>query len=266
MDNDDFSSTRPEKAKKAQVFAKDEDKDVIIRPPGGKTLGQKCGNPQCYIRASEATLKTCARCKTVRYCSRQCQVTNWKSHKDWCNKNVEHAAALVEADALGYTKMLGVPEGLTLKELDEKLEKWVKVQNSLLMAATIHALALPRDLRRSHLYMLRVTVRYRHDHDGVPAKFFRVSDAKVIDFVSARALGGVWPVSIDHIVEMREESERAKRGTVAAIGLECDPLAMQVVPFGSLRDLSPLKLQPKWKDILISDVETGKKFTRFEMN
>ena len=191
--------------------------------------------------------------------------TPLQSHKDWCNKNVEHAAALAKADALGYARMLDVPEGLTLTELDEKLGKWVKVQNSLLMAATIHALSLPRDLKRSHSYMLRVTVGYRPDNDGVPAKFFRVNDAKIIDFVSARALGGVWPVSIDHIVKRREESENARRGTVAAIGLECDPLPMQVVPFGSLRDLSPLRIQQNWKEILINDVETGKKFTRFEM-
>jgi splicing suppressor protein 51 len=178
---------------------------------------------------------------------------------------VEHAAALAEVDALGYTSMLDVPEGLTLTELDEKLEKWVKVQNSLLMAATIHALALPRDLKRSHSYMLRVKVSYRHDNDDMPAKYFRVNDANVIDFVSARALGGVWPVSIDHIEKLRRESESARRGTVAAIGLECEPLAMQVVPFGSLRDLSCLKIQQNWKKILINDVETGKKFTRFEM-
>jgi mitochondrial splicing suppressor protein 51 len=176
--------------------------------------------------------------------------TPLQSHKDWCNKNVEHAAALANADASGYTHMLGVPQGLTLTELDEKLEKWVKVQNSLLMAATIHKLALPRDLKRSHSYMLRVTVSYRPDNDGVPAKFFRVNGAKIIDFVSARALGGVWPVSIDHIAKMREESESARRGTVAAIGLECDPLPMQVVPFGSLRDLSPLRIQQNWKAYL----------------
>jgi hypothetical protein len=47
-------------------------------------------------------------------------------------------------------------------------------KNSLLrvMAATIHASALPPDLKRSHSYMLRVTGSYRPDHDGVPAKKF----------------------------------------------------------------------------------------------
>lgn len=64
---DNFSSTRSQKKKRKQEFAKDEDEDVIVRPPGGRTLGQKCGNPQCYVRASEVTLKACAKCKTVRY-------------------------------------------------------------------------------------------------------------------------------------------------------------------------------------------------------
>lgn len=31
-----FPSTQPEKKKKKQVFAKDEDKDAITWPPGGK--------------------------------------------------------------------------------------------------------------------------------------------------------------------------------------------------------------------------------------
>lgn len=52
---------------------------------------------------------------------------------------------------------------------------------------------------------------------------------------------------------------------MAAVALECAPLAMQIVPFGSLKDLSPLKIQQNWKEILIRYVENGKKMMRFEM-
>ena len=50
---------------------------------------------------------------------------------------------------------------------------------------------------------------------------------------------------------------------MAAVALECKPLAMQIVPFGSLKDLGPLRIQQNWKQILIKDVENGKRLTRF---
>lgn len=186
-----------------------------------------------------------------------------QSHKPSCNNNSDHAAALARADDEGID--FGLPQGLTISDFDQKLEKWVRFHNILLMAATIHALGLPRDIKRSRSYMLRVKVSYREDHGGVTSKLFRLDDADVIDFDSARALGGVWPQSIEQLKSIREESEAQRRGSVAAVALECEPLAMQVVPFGSLRDLSPLKIQKDWKEKLRRGIESGKKLTRFEM-
>ncbi|KAK7029249.1 MYND-type domain-containing protein [Favolaschia claudopus] len=34
-------------------------------------------------------LKTCKRCKTVHYCSKECQKKDWKNHKAACNSNFE---------------------------------------------------------------------------------------------------------------------------------------------------------------------------------
>jgi len=190
-----------------------------------------------------------------------------QKHKVWCNNIIDHANELAKADAQadaeGFT--WDVPEGVTLVDLDQKLEKWVKFHNSLLMAATIHALSLPRDIKRAKIFLLRVQVSYRPDHGGVPAKFFRVDDAFTIDIEEAKKMGPVWTASIEHVDTMRAEGEASRRGSVAAVALECKPLAMQIVPFGSLRDLSPLKIQQNWKQILIRDVENGKRFTRFEM-
>ncbi|CAA7261200.1 unnamed protein product [Cyclocybe aegerita] len=185
------------------------------------------------------------------------------THKPWCNNNADHLTELQQADERGQTR--GLPPGITHVELDQKLEKWVKYHNALLMAATIHALALPRDIRRSQTYMLRVKLAYRPDHGGVSSKYFRVLDASVIDFETAKTFGKIWVASIDQITKLRTDSETMRRGTVAAVALECAPLAMQIVPFGSLRDLSPLVIQQQWKEILIRDVEAGKKLSRFEM-
>jgi splicing suppressor protein 51 len=133
------------------------------------------------------------------------------------------------------------------------------------MAATIHALSLPRDIKRAKMFLLRVKVSYRPDHGGSPSKFFRVNDAFLIDIEEAKKLGSVWTQSIEHVDAMRVEGEALRRGSVAAVALECAPLAMQIVPFGSLRDLGPLKIQQNWKEILIREVENGKKLMRFEM-
>jgi splicing suppressor protein 51 len=72
-----------------------------------------------------------------------------------------------------------------------------------------------------------------------------------------------WPESLNDLKSLREENEKSGRGTVAAIGVVCPPLGVQIVPFGSLKDLSSLQVLPHWKDTLIRDVENGKKFTRF---
>jgi hypothetical protein len=41
-----------------------------------------CGNMDCPVSASNL----CASCKTVYYCSRECQLEEWKNHKAVCKK------------------------------------------------------------------------------------------------------------------------------------------------------------------------------------
>ncbi len=55
----------------------------------GKELSLK---PECVARAgcaaagcaSEEASSVCGRCEAVRYCSRECQVADWKAHKGAC--------------------------------------------------------------------------------------------------------------------------------------------------------------------------------------
>ena len=43
-----------------------------------------CGNTLC----DQKPTKTCAGCGTMRYCSKECQVSHWKFHKDFCRNYV----------------------------------------------------------------------------------------------------------------------------------------------------------------------------------
>jgi len=60
----------------------------IIKDIGGKEYGQeelwqKCSNQEC--KTHMGNFKKCSKCKKVRYCCRECQVTDWKNHKPDCH-------------------------------------------------------------------------------------------------------------------------------------------------------------------------------------
>jgi len=131
------------------------------------------------------------------------------------------------------------------------------------MGACIPALALPRDITRLRTHVLHPTVAPRTDHSGSAAKFFRVRDAEPIAIAQAMTYDALWPESLNDLKNLREENEESGRGTVAAIGLVCPPLGVQIIPFGSLNGLRSLQVLPHWKDTLFRDVENGKKFMRF---
>jgi len=47
-------------------------------------LEEMLGEPKCAV-CGEAATKRCSRCKNAWYCSRECQVGDWKSHKTMCD-------------------------------------------------------------------------------------------------------------------------------------------------------------------------------------
>ncbi|RYG42852.1 zinc finger MYND domain-containing protein, partial [archaeon] len=48
------------------------------------------GQPKCNKCGAEAP-RRCARCKNIWYCSRECQVADWPSHKPMCDVVAAHA-------------------------------------------------------------------------------------------------------------------------------------------------------------------------------
>jgi MYND finger len=56
---------------------------VAAAPPSGR----------CAHCLREAAAKKCSRCKTVRYCSKECQTAAWKAHKKECKAPAADGAA-----------------------------------------------------------------------------------------------------------------------------------------------------------------------------
>ncbi|KAI0750189.1 hypothetical protein C8Q80DRAFT_676537 [Daedaleopsis nitida] len=234
-------------------------------PSSGKIkhLSRKCNT--CYTSGDKRELFNCSRCRSVTYCSKECQRADWKKHKPICENNSVLESRLKEHESTpgGLLDRLMLVDGISLYELDQRLEKWVRFHNTTLMAATIQALRLPADLSRARTHLLYVTLapRGEAEHGGSPGKFFRVEDAVVIDVEDAMARKSPWPESIMQLRQVGAEMEGNGRGTIAAAMIECPPLAVQTVPFGSLTELAMKKtmLHGTWKSFFMSHVEQGKR-------
>ena len=61
------------------VLALDDGQDLSVKPECVARAG--CAKAGC---TSEEASSVCARCQTVRYCSRECQRADWKAHKPVC--------------------------------------------------------------------------------------------------------------------------------------------------------------------------------------
>ena len=88
-----------ESVDKDMIFAAAEERYGLIAVPGvnggyqldwvkkvGLKQCEKCHQMETLEDRAAKTFKRCTRCKQAAYCSRKCQVDDWKSHKLWCNK------------------------------------------------------------------------------------------------------------------------------------------------------------------------------------
>lgn len=42
-------------------------------------------DPKCAVCASEESIRKCARCRNIQYCSPRCQRADWRAHKSTCH-------------------------------------------------------------------------------------------------------------------------------------------------------------------------------------
>ena len=161
----------------------------------------------------------------------------------------------------GALDRLLIPGGLSLYELDQRLEKWVRFHSYTLMGACLHAVRAPEDLNNLRSTVLYVKLGVREDHGNDPMKYFRVVEAYPVSVQDGMRRPSPWPESLLQLRVMQNDAEKEKkRGMVGATFIECPPLAVQTVPFGSVKDVHSLSIQEDWKGALISDVENGTKY------
>lgn len=156
----------------------------------------------------------------------------------------------------------------TFKGIDEALRQWVKFYDFLLMAATIHALDLPRDRTRSRTHMLWLKLTHRGNFDGSPSKRFRIADANVITISEVASMGKdydrEWNEVLSLVAAMRDRSNLEERGEIAVVAIECPPLGPQILPVGSLMEgYAGKQALPNWKKLLTEYVERGEKIGQF---
>ena len=70
-----------------------------------------------------------------------------------------------------------LPDGVSLYELDQRLEKWVQFHTTSLMAACLHAIRLPENINNIRTHVMYVRLQAREDHGNSAGKYFRVIEA-----------------------------------------------------------------------------------------
>jgi len=87
-------------------------------PVNGQPLfGPACGHPNCHKKAEHVLY--CSRCQSLSYCSKECQLENFQSHKKSC-KDVN----LLKQAMKKCLKALGASE----EESKERLVQVAKVR------------------------------------------------------------------------------------------------------------------------------------------
>lgn len=191
----------------------------------------------------------------------------WQRHRIECANNVRYEAEISQADEASTFPLYALQSHLpTFGDMDEMLRRWVKFHDFVLMAAAVHALDLMQDFSRSRTHTLWLQLSHRCFNHEEPSKYFRIANAEVVAISDVTRMGKdeEWIKTLNMFSSMSYKSEIEGKGLVAAVIVECPPLAPQIMPVGSPAEhrLKP-EVLANWKEILIKCVERGEKVLHF---
>ncbi|KAG2099108.1 hypothetical protein BD769DRAFT_1008092 [Suillus cothurnatus] len=200
----------------------------------------------CNTDVGRDKVKTCGRCRLVRYCSKECQVASWKTHKLRCNQNLRESLANDPAS----------------NALNTALSKWINNWRDELHNWAIWAMDLansPPDRLATHCFVIEIE---RRSNPPSASQTFRMHGGGVETRASFIA-------RLEEINEASEETVACvneRRGTdTAQIIILCEDLIRFL--WFSLRDggaslrnrdrAMSKALAENWQDGMISAIETG---------
>ncbi|CAL1715886.1 unnamed protein product [Somion occarium] len=196
------------------------------------TLENRCDT--CDVHGRRKPLQKCAGCGISRYCSKECQKKDWVVHKIACQMNTLYVDMLKHQDSTPMGRMLcaGLPDDLTMHELDNRLAKWVRFHTTNLVIACFIAIRINDDLDNCNKEVLYISVRPRpqSEHEGYPGKYFAIKDAYPVNIQTTMHWPMPWPPTLLQLQEVQRARESEGRGRVAGYIISLRPSTVDHSP------------------------------------
>ncbi|KAJ7499455.1 hypothetical protein FB451DRAFT_1358647 [Mycena latifolia] len=192
----------------------------------------------CAVCEKEsADLKCCSKCRTVPYCSRECQAHDWLIHKPVCFKYIQSNIARSTTTVLGEKGRKG-KKVRTRGEIIGDLSRYAAKHNGdSFTFACWHAMNLLRDINKAKTHFLGVVLRRQLDATS-DRTLYTLVDAEILPFQimedkfkyaaqltpSGQELPGFTPLNM-----LQQDAESRKQvgglGSVMVISTEFDEKA-----------------------------------------
>ncbi|KAJ7246004.1 hypothetical protein C8J57DRAFT_1725009 [Mycena rebaudengoi] len=154
-----------------------------------KSLSKRAYCYQCQVTKHIGELKLCTRCRSAKYCSKECQKAHWKTHKTYCKSPEE---AQLETDdeswqnvfeAYGHKKMNALgPVTETLEQQGARLRAWTDKWKPTILNWAFWAMNIPSSSTREDR-LTKFTFMFelqRRDKPPTPEHYFEMHGAEIM--------------------------------------------------------------------------------------